>query len=95
MKLLRLSDNKEFINEYYKFLKEFLGIDNDKDNKKIKKLLSIIDSYNFEICAKMQLLFFLYKYKKDDSAKKEFEKHLKFFKRTYDENKRSLNINDI
>lgn len=88
MKLLRLSDNKEFIKEYYEYLKEFFGIADDKNFAKIKRILKKIDSFNFEICAKMQLLFFMYKYKKDDSAKQELEKYLNRYKR-------SLNINDI
>lgn len=88
MKLIRLSDNEEFIKEYYKYLKTFLEIADDKDFTKTKRILKKIDSFNFEIVAKIQFLFFMYKYKKDDSAKKELEKYLNKYKR-------SLNINDI
>lgn len=88
MKLIRLSDNKEFIKEYYEYLKTFFEIADDKNFAKTKRILKQIDTFNFEICAKMQLLFFMYKYKKDDSAKQELEKYLNRYKR-------SLNINDI
>ena len=76
MKLIRLSDNKEFIKEYYEYLKFFLKIDDDKDFKKTKRILEKINSFNSALCAKIQFLFFLYKYKKDIPAKKELEKHL-------------------
>ena len=88
MKLIRLSDNKEFIKEYYEYLKTFFEIDDDKNFAKIKRILKQIDTFNFEICAKIQFLFFLYKYQKDIPAKKELEQHLNRYKR-------SLNINDI
>lgn len=88
MKLIRLSDNKEFIKEYYEYLKTFFEIADDKNFAKIKRILKKIDTFNFEIVAKMQFLFFLYKYQKDIPAKKELEQHLNRYKR-------SLNINDI
>ena len=88
MKLIRLSDNKEFIKEYYEYLKTFFEIADDTNFSKTKRILKQIDTFNFEIVAKMQLLFFMYKYKKDDSAKQELEKYLNRYKR-------SLNINDI
>lgn len=78
MIVIRLSDNEEFIKEYYKYLKEFFGIDDDKDNRKTKLLISKINKFNSALCAKMQLLFFMYKYKKDDSAKKRIGTTSKF-----------------
>ena len=88
MKLIRLSDNEEFIKKYYEYLKTFFEIADDKDFKKTKRILKKIDSFNSGLCAKIQFLFFMYKYKKDDSAKQELEKYLNRYKR-------SLNINDI
>lgn len=88
MKLIRLSDNKEFIKEYYEYLKTFFEINDDKDNRKTKRLISKINKFNSALCAKIQFLFFLYKYQKDIPAKKELEQHLNRYKR-------SLNINDI
>lgn len=82
MIVIRLSDNEEFIKEYYKYLKEFFGIDDDKDNRKTKLLISKINKFNSALCAKIQFLFFLYKYQKDIPAKKELEQHLNFYKKT-------------
>ena len=88
MIVIRLSDNEEFIEEYYKYLKTFFEIADDKDFKKTKRILKKINSFNSVLCAKIQFLFFLYKYQKDIPAKKELEQHLNRYKR-------SLNINDI
>lgn len=82
MIVIRLSDNEEFIKEYYKYLKTFFEIADDKDFKKTKKILEKINSFNSGLCAKIQFLFFMYKYKKDDSAKKELVQHLNFYKET-------------
>ena len=58
MKLIRLSDNKEFIKEYYEYLKTFFEIVDDKNFAKIKRILKQIDTFNFEISHPLKTISF-------------------------------------